>query len=56
MANLFFVFCFSGNLLKGRENDFLLTLHQLQEKRDFSIHALEVEVDKIKACVAEVKK
>uniref|UniRef100_A0A7M5X4M2 Gamma-tubulin complex component n=1 Tax=Clytia hemisphaerica TaxID=252671 RepID=A0A7M5X4M2_9CNID len=42
-----------GNLLQGRENDFLKTLHDLQERQEFSIPALEVEVDKIKACVAE---
>ena len=44
----------SGNLLHGRENDFLRTLNRLQAKQEFSIPALEVEVDKIKACVAEV--
>ena len=44
-----------GNLLQGRENDFLRTLHALQERQEFSIPALEVEIDKIKSCVAEVR-
>ncbi|XP_057306974.1 gamma-tubulin complex component 4-like [Hydractinia symbiolongicarpus] len=42
-----------SNLLQGRETEFLQTLHKLQQEQYLSIPALEVEIDKIKSCVAE---
>ncbi|XP_065672561.1 gamma-tubulin complex component 4 isoform X3 [Hydra vulgaris] len=43
----------TSSILQGRETEFLQTLYQLQNQSHLSIPALEVEIDKIKACVAE---
>jgi len=43
----------NNDLLNGRETEFLQTLHKLQRLPHLSIPALENEIDKIKACVAE---
>lgn len=42
-----------GDILQGREKEFLQTLHKLQTQPHFSVPSLETEIDKIKACVAE---
>lgn len=49
-----FLYSNIANILQGREIEFLQTLHKLQMKKHLSIPALEVEINKIKACVAVV--
>ena len=51
---VFFIDILLGNILQDREVEFLQTLHKLQVQQYLSIPALEVEIDKIKACVAVV--
>lgn len=43
-----------GDILQGRETEFLQTLHRLEKQSHLSVPALEVEIDEIKTCVAEV--
>lgn len=43
------------DILQGRENEFLKSLQMLERETKFSMPRLELEVDRIKSCVAEVR-
>ena len=48
------IYCRTGSILRGKEEDFCKELMELSEQAEFNIMSFEAVVDKIRIYVAEV--